>query len=85
MRNGLLQPAVATGIMNNISALQDTMNNLDRIANTPLPFAYQAHLRMSLWIYLFLLPVSILLINPTVIDADINYTYSSKYSSPSNT
>ncbi|KAF9041949.1 UPF0187-domain-containing protein [Hymenopellis radicata] len=59
MRNGLLQPAVAAGILNNVSALQDTMNNLDRIANTPLPFAYQAHLRMSLWIYLFLLPFQV--------------------------
>lgn len=58
MRSGLVQPAIATGIMNNITALQDTMNNLDRIANTPLPFAYQAHLRMSLWMYLFFLPVS---------------------------
>lgn len=49
LRNGLLQPAIATGIMNNISTLQDTLANLDRIGNTPLPFAYQAHLRLSLW------------------------------------
>ena len=49
MKNGLLQPAIATGITNNLSSLQDTMSNLERIGNTPLPFAYQAHLRMSLW------------------------------------
>ncbi len=57
MRNGLIQPAIAASITANIGMLQDTMTNLGRIATTPLPFAYQAHLRMSLWIYLFLLPV----------------------------
>ncbi|KAJ7096646.1 Bestrophin, RFP-TM, chloride channel-domain-containing protein [Mycena belliarum] len=59
LRNGWLQPALATGLMNNIAALQDTMSNLDRIGNTPLPFAYQAHLRMSLWLYLLLLPFQV--------------------------
>jgi len=49
MGNGLLQPAIATGLMNNIGMLQDAMSNLERIRNTPLPFAYQAHLRISLW------------------------------------
>ncbi|KAJ7274914.1 UPF0187-domain-containing protein [Mycena rebaudengoi] len=56
LKNGYLQPALATGLMNNIASLQDTLSNLDRIGNTPLPFAYQAHLRMSLWLYLLLLP-----------------------------
>lgn len=49
LANGLVQPAIATSLVNNISALQDTMSNLERIRNTPLPFAYQAHLRISLW------------------------------------
>jgi hypothetical protein len=49
LRNGLLQPAIATGMVANISNLQDTFNNLERIRNSPLPFAYQAHLRISLW------------------------------------
>jgi hypothetical protein len=49
MRNGLLQPALATGVTANLTTLQDTLSNLERICNTPLPFAYQAHLRMSLW------------------------------------
>jgi len=56
LRTGLIQPAIATGLVNNISSLQDTFNNLERIRNTPLPFAYQAHLRISLWLYLFFLP-----------------------------
>jgi len=59
LRNGYLQPALATGLMNNIASLQDTLSNLDRIGNTPLPFAYQAHLRMSLWFYLLLLPFQV--------------------------
>ncbi|CAK5270860.1 unnamed protein product [Mycena citricolor] len=59
LRNGWLQPAFATGMMNNVASLQDTLSNLDRIGSTPLPFAYQAHLRMSLWLYLLLLPFQV--------------------------
>ncbi|KAF4616450.1 hypothetical protein D9613_008410 [Agrocybe pediades] len=59
MKNGLLQPAIATGVTANLTTLQDTLSNLERICNTPLPFAYQAHLRMSLWLYLFFLPFQI--------------------------
>ncbi|KAJ6493017.1 Bestrophin, RFP-TM, chloride channel-domain-containing protein [Mycena sanguinolenta] len=59
LRNAWLQPALATGLMNNIASLQDTLSNLDRIGNTPLPFAYQVHLRMSLWMYLLVLPLQI--------------------------
>ncbi|KAF8810930.1 UPF0187-domain-containing protein [Phlegmacium glaucopus] len=56
MRYQLISPAIATGLTANLTSLQDTLSNLERICNTPLPFAYQAHLRMSLWIYLFFLP-----------------------------
>ena len=49
MRQGLLTPASATAMNNAITSLQDTVVNLERIKNTPLPFAYQAHLRISLW------------------------------------
>ncbi|TRM55784.1 Bestrophin, RFP-TM, chloride channel-domain-containing protein [Schizophyllum amplum] len=56
MRRGLVQPAIATGLSNALGMLQDTVTNLDRIRSTPLPFAYQAHLRMSLWLYLLFLP-----------------------------
>lgn len=41
LRTGLLTPAIATGMVNNISLLQDTLTNLDRIRNTPIPFAYR--------------------------------------------
>ncbi|EAU81378.1 hypothetical protein CC1G_05208 [Coprinopsis cinerea okayama7 len=59
MRSGLVQPAIATAITNNLGVLQDTLSHLERICNTPLPFAYQAHLRMSLWLYLLFLPFQI--------------------------
>ncbi|KAJ3519224.1 hypothetical protein NM688_g9332 [Phlebia brevispora] len=59
MRQGLLTPASATAMNNAIGSLQDTVTNLERIKNTPLPFAYQAHLRVSLWLYLFFLPFQI--------------------------
>jgi len=59
LQAGVLQSAIASGLVANITALQDSAANLDRIRNTPLPFAYQAHLRMSLWIYLALLPFQV--------------------------
>ncbi|EKM56905.1 uncharacterized protein PHACADRAFT_254282 [Phanerochaete carnosa HHB-10118-sp] len=59
MKQGLLTPASATAMNNAITTLQDTVVNLERIKNTPLPFAYQAHLRISLWLYLFFLPFQI--------------------------
>ncbi|KAF8988769.1 Bestrophin, RFP-TM, chloride channel-domain-containing protein [Cyathus striatus] len=59
MHQGLVQNAIATGLTNNLTLLQDTLCNLERICNTPLPFAYQAHLRISLWLYLFFLPSQI--------------------------
>ena len=49
MNNGLLNPAIATGVTNNLATLRDALSNLERVCNTPLPFAYQVHLRMSLW------------------------------------
>ena len=53
MNNLLLNPAIATGVTTNLTTLQDALCNLERVCNTPLPFAYQVHLRMSLW-YVFL-------------------------------
>ncbi|KAI5888298.1 UPF0187-domain-containing protein [Schizophyllum commune H4-8] len=59
MRKGLLQPAIASALANALGMLQDTVTNLERIRSTPLPFAYQAHLRMSLWLYLLFLPFQV--------------------------
>ncbi len=49
MKNDLVQSAIAARATDDLKVLQDTLANLQRIRNTPLPFAYQAHLRMSLW------------------------------------
>ena len=47
--NSLLPSTIVGAMVNNIQMLQDAMSNLTRIRNTPLPSAYQAHLRISLW------------------------------------
>jgi putative membrane protein len=49
LKNGLILPPTATNLTNTLAALHDAITALDRIRTTPLPFAYQAHLRMSLW------------------------------------
>lgn len=54
MNNDLVSGAIATGFTNNLTSLQDALSNLERVLNTPLPFAYQVHLRMSVWYVLFL-------------------------------
>lgn len=59
LKNGLLQAALATAYSNQLQSLQDCTMSLERVRNTPIPFAYQVHLRMSIWIYLILLPFEI--------------------------
>jgi ion channel-forming bestrophin family protein len=56
VRGGHILGAVAGNLINPINSIQETICNLERIADTPLPFAYQAHLRISVWIYLLALP-----------------------------
>jgi predicted membrane chloride channel (bestrophin family) len=49
LKNGLLSPPAGVNLTNYIGALQDAISGLNRIKTTPLPFAYQAHLRITLW------------------------------------
>lgn len=49
LKNNLLPSSAASLLTNAIANLQDAIYGLDRIKSTPLPFAYQVHLRMSLW------------------------------------
>lgn len=49
LKGGLLPPPAGTALTNSVNALYDAISGLDRIKATPLPFAYQAHLRMTLW------------------------------------
>ena len=55
-----------------IVALQTQVVQLERIKNTPLPFAYQAHLQMSVW---YVLPL--LTGNWTSLNSETGYIYSS--------
>ena len=70
MRGGFLTPASATTMINAINSLQDTVSSLERIKNTSLPFAYQAHLRLSLGLFLFFLPVRHLRFSKNFRDTD---------------
>lgn len=53
-----METSVVGKIIDCVTNLHDALHALERIANNPLPFAYQTHLRVSIWIYLLLLPVS---------------------------
>ncbi|CAE6518697.1 unnamed protein product [Rhizoctonia solani] len=59
LTQGLLQSAAGTSFNNNLHFLQDAAVQLRRVATTPIPFAYQAHLRMAIWLYLFFLPFQV--------------------------
>jgi ion channel-forming bestrophin family protein len=59
LSKGLLSPAIAGSITNSINSLQECITSLACLRNTPLPFAYQTHLRMCLWFYLIFLPFEI--------------------------
>jgi len=39
-----------------LQGLEDSMMNLEKILTTPLPFVYNAHIRHTVWLYLFFLP-----------------------------
>ena len=49
MDNNIIAAPLIGNFTGAIASLQSTMANLERIRSTPLPFAYQAHLRISMW------------------------------------
>jgi len=59
IQQGLVGPTIGTAFNNALGSMQDAVTNLQRIRTTPIPFAYQAHLRLSVWLYLLFLPVEI--------------------------
>ncbi|KAF9041460.1 Bestrophin, RFP-TM, chloride channel-domain-containing protein [Panaeolus papilionaceus] len=59
MRENHIDQQIAGAMTSNLLMLQDTIANLERICNTPLPWAYQVHLQVTLGIYLILLPFQI--------------------------
>jgi len=49
LKNNLITSPAGSALTNSVGALGDAIAGLHRIKSTPLPFAYQAHLRMTLW------------------------------------
>ena len=49
LKQNLLSAPAGAALTNTITALQDAIAGLERIKSTPLPFAYQAHLRLTVW------------------------------------
>ncbi|CAE6458184.1 unnamed protein product [Rhizoctonia solani] len=59
LKNDFIPSGAASAFASNLNSLQDSAIQLRRIATTPIPFAYQVHLRMVIWLYLFFLPFQI--------------------------
>ncbi|KAH9884357.1 Bestrophin, RFP-TM, chloride channel-domain-containing protein [Xylariomycetidae sp. FL2044] len=49
-----------TAAYNGLGALNDTMVNVERVLNTPLPVAYAIAISQITWLYVFLLPFQLL-------------------------
>ncbi|KAI5480222.1 Bestrophin/UPF0187 protein [Pseudohyphozyma bogoriensis] len=56
VNRGTLAPSMISLVMAPLAMFQDSITTLERILTTPLPFAYQAHLRFSIYVYLLFLP-----------------------------
>ena len=53
-------PGMSLGPMiGTLQGLEDSLMNLEKILTTPLPFVYSAHIRHTVWLYLFFLPFQI--------------------------
>lgn len=53
---GTMPPPLISVMLGPVQSLQDSITTLERVLTTPLPFAYQAHLRLSIYVYLIFLP-----------------------------
>jgi len=47
------------GMIGLIGAFEDSLSTMERILTTPLPFVYSVHIRHTVWIYLFTLPLQL--------------------------
>jgi putative membrane protein len=53
-------PGMSLGPMiGSLQGLEDCLTTLEKILTTPLPFVYSAHIRHTVWLYLFFLPFQI--------------------------
>jgi len=57
-RNNIMDSAYGT-ISSNLNNLVDIFGNLERIGNTPIPFAYNIHLKQAVIIYVWVLPFTL--------------------------
>jgi putative membrane protein len=57
-RNNIMDSAYGT-ISSNLNSLVDIFGNLERIGNTPIPFAYNVHLKQAVIIYVWILPFTL--------------------------
>jgi len=48
------------GLYTYISNFEDNLSAVERVLTTPLPFVYSAHIRHTVWIYLFFLPFQLI-------------------------
>jgi putative membrane protein len=73
-----LEPVIAHKMENSLDSLSFALGSCERIANTPLPFAYSVVLHRSVYLYCALLPFglvdSIGLMTPLVVSF-VSYTF----------
>lgn len=48
------------GMMGCLQSFENTLTDLERLLTTPLPIIYSAHLRHTVWLYLFFLPFQLI-------------------------
>lgn len=77
-QNGQLSPMLAPAIDRHLSQLNEALGGCERIASTPIPFAYSVILHRTAYLYSFLLPFglvhSIGLLTPLIV-AFVSYTF----------
>src|SRR5690606_14553393 len=75
---GQIEPILAAQIDNSLVRLTDSLGGCERIASTPMPFAYSVLLHRTIYVYSFLLPFglveSIGPLTPLIV-AFISYTF----------
>jgi putative membrane protein len=55
----MVSSSVFSPLFTVLTSLQQNLTDLDKIATTPIPSAYSAHLRITVWAYLLFLPFQI--------------------------
>ncbi|ORY87455.1 Bestrophin, RFP-TM, chloride channel-domain-containing protein, partial [Leucosporidium creatinivorum] len=59
IRRGTMVPTFVPVLFGTLGQLQDSITTLERVLTTPLPWAYQIHLRATTYAYLVFLPFQI--------------------------